>query len=261
MTAPVSGIHLANSEPGQVSRLLVTRRDPDTREYHSVGFLSWQGGRYRFAYLKSMAESGTFRPLPGFPSGGLAYESTSLFPIFAERIMSPRRPDRPFVMDALGLGLDAPPFEVLARSGGRRVGDTIELVPVPVPSPDGTVSVDFFVHGVRHMTPEAQVRITSLMQDEPLRLIAEPDNAVESRAVLVTELDEVRLGYVPTPLLDLVHNMEHPTATVLRANGPRVGFHFRLLVRTHGSLQGVVPFVGPQWDTVVDSGVHSLALT
>lgn len=238
------------AERTHVSRLLVTRRDPDTRQYHSVGFLSLVEGRYTFAYLRSLVEGNAFRPLPGFADGHRIYEDAKLFPIFAERIMSPRRPDRPGVMEALGLDVDAEPFEVLARSGGRRVGDTIELVPVPRPAADGSTTIDFFVHGVRHMTSEAQARITGLQADERLQLEPEPENDVESRAVLVTDTDKVRLGYVPTPLLDVVHDMDNPQAVVLRANPPRVGFHFRLLVRVSGSMQfGRFPFTGPDWDT------------
>jgi len=62
-----------------------------------------------------------------------AYEAETLFPVFAERVMSPRRSDHPYVMDALGLSEHAEAFAVLARSGGCHVADTIELVPVPEP--------------------------------------------------------------------------------------------------------------------------------
>jgi hypothetical protein len=55
-----------------------------------------------------------------------------LFPLFAERVISQRRPDRPQARKALGLPLEAGPFEVLTRSAGRRVEDQIELMPVPV---------------------------------------------------------------------------------------------------------------------------------
>ena len=260
MIAPAPEAREVIAERSHVGRLLVTRRDPETRQYQCVGFLSQVDGLYRFSYLRSLVNDAAFRPLPGFPEVARVYEGRRLFPVFAERVMSPRRPDLPTVMEALGLALNAEPFEVLARSGGRRVGDTIELVPVPVPNADGAITVDYFVHGVRHMTPEAQARITNLRAAERLRLVAEPDNAVESRAVLVTDTDNLRLGYVPTPLLDLLHDMDNPQATVLRANSPRVGFHFRLLVRMSGSLgAGGSPFTGPEWDTVEDFRDHPAA--
>lgn len=250
MTASVTQDRPTIESGAPVSRLLVSRRDPNTRQYESIGFLTMAAGRYRFAYLRALADDSSFRPLAGFPDSGRIYESDQLFPIFAERIMSPRRPDRGVVMEALGLGLDAGPFEVLARSGGRRVGDTIELVPVP---DHGTrrVTVDYFVHGVRYMTDHAQHRITSLGAGARLILLPEPTNQVERRAILVTDEDQLRLGYVPTPLLDLICSIEEPTTTVLRANRPEVGFHYRLLVRTAGLItEGATPFEGPNWDTV-----------
>ena len=233
-----------------VHRLLVSRRDPETRQYQSLGFLSLVDGRYRFAYLRLAAMDSSFRPLIGFPDPTRSYESEQLFPIFAERVMSPRRPDRSAVLEALALGLDAEPFEVLARSGGRRVGDAIELVPVPDPC-SGTLSVDYFVHGVRYMSPSAQRLITSLQSGEVLHLVPEPTNPVDHRAVLVTCTGDVRLGYVPTPLLDLVCAIKEPQTHVLRANGPEVGFHYRLLVSSSGLISdGATPFAGPDWETV-----------
>jgi len=73
-------------------------------------------------------------------------------------------------MHALGLPLEAGPFEVLRRSAGRRVEDQIELVPVPDVSADGCAALDFLVHGVRHMTQEAQDRISALAVGERLNL-------------------------------------------------------------------------------------------
>lgn len=113
------------------------------------------------------------------------------------------------------------------------------------------MSVDYFVHGVRHMTPEAQDRIVRLEQDDELQLLREPENEADPRAVLVTDDDSLHLGYVPGPLLDLIETLEDPQTTVLRANGPDVGFHFRLLARTVGLCRADRnPFADPKWATV-----------
>jgi hypothetical protein len=75
-------------------------------------------------------------------------------------------------------------------------------------------------------------------------------NDQDPRALLVTDRDEVALDYVPGPLLDLVHELSDREATVLRANGPEVGFHFRLLVLLAGRApEGYRPFTGPDWET------------
>ncbi|WP_125591668.1 HIRAN domain-containing protein [Amycolatopsis balhimycina] len=192
-----------------------------------------------------------FRTLPGLSDTMHRYTSERLFPIFAERVISSRRPDRQISMEALGLTVGAAPFEVLQRSGGRRVGDEIEVLPAPIADSDGALTVDFLVHGVRYQTLEAQARISQLELGELLRVVPETDNEWDSRALLVTDCDEVCLGYVPGPLLDLLHSAESCSVSVLRANGPEVGYHFRLLVRARLRVPaGYQPFSGPGWETV-----------
>jgi len=233
------------------SRLLVTWRDPDTSTYRALGFLTFDDQTYTFAYLRKALTVAGFRPLPGLSDTSRAHTSDRLFPIFAERVISIRRPDRQTSMDALGLPVDAAPFEVLQRSGGRRVGDAIEIVPAPAAGPDGSLTVDFLVHGVRYRPPEVQERISRLQSGEELRIVPETDNELDPRALLVTDRDEIPLGYVPSPLLDVVHALNGRTVKVLRANGPEVGFHFRLLTRATGRLApDYQPFDGQDWETV-----------
>ncbi len=233
------------------SRLLVTRRDPETASYHPLGFLTFSSGTYTFRYLKKALEASGFRALPGLSEATRAHTSHRLFPIFAERVISARRPDRQTSMEALGLDIDAAPFEVLQRSGGRRVGDMIELVPAPTAMPDRSLAVDFLVHGVRYQPPEVQERITHLRAGEQLKVVHETENESDPRALLVTDCDEMPLGYVPRPLLEVVHELSDRCATVVRANPPEVGFHFRLLAQITGQVPfGYRPFEGSEWDVV-----------
>lgn len=231
-------------------RLLVTQRDPSVPAYRALGFLS-QGkdGLFTFAYIQSAVEAPWFIPLPGLSRTDGPYLSPRLFPLFAERVVSPRRPDRPMTLRALDLESDATPFEVLSRSGGRRVEDQIELTPVPVPDARGEVEFDFLVHGVRYTSPEAQACISRLRPGDPLLLQHEPSNAFNPLARLVLR-GGLTLGYVPDPLVSTVHHLRNLHAAVLRANGPEVGFHMRLLVRLNGIVGGAAPFTGPEWATV-----------
>jgi hypothetical protein len=162
------------------------------------------------------------------------HESESLFPIFAERVMDPHRPERAETLEQLGLGADAEPLEVLAVSGGGRTGDTYELTPLPQPGP---VSLPFLVHGIRHLTSEERAAIDDLKSGDRLELRCESDNEVNERALLVMQSGG-RLGYVPDPLLDYVHRiMERPFELVVdRVNPPEAGMHMRLLVRLTGEL-------------------------
>ena len=238
----------------QTNRLLVTRRDPSSRQYLPVGFLMCAEDGYRFAYLGSAVTRPGFEPLPGLRQVDRRYQSENLFPVFAERVLSSRRPDRREALAVLGLPETAAPFEVLVNSGGRSVGDAVELLPAPTADADGSLLVQFLVHGVRHMSPEAQARISRLRPGEPLLLQPEPHNPVNPRAQLVTDDERLALGYVPDPLLPVLAIMGEPHVSVLRANDEHVGFHFRLAVQVEGNIgAGRDAFVGPQWDLAESS--------
>lgn len=212
----------------KTDELLVSRQDPETRRYSRVGVLSHDGRTFRFTYA-----DGVTRALPGLPLGR-SHESEWLFPIFAERVMDPHRPERAETLEQLGLGAEAETLEVLAVSGGGRTGDTYELTPLPQPGP---VRLPFLVHGIRHLTSEERAAIDDLKPGDPLELRCEPDNEFNERALLVRKSGD-RLGYVPDPLLEYVHRiMEHPFELVVdRVNPAEAGMHMRLLVRLAGEL-------------------------
>lgn len=199
-----------------------------------------------------MSACNDFRPLPGL---GRAREAPSwsdtLFPLFAERVISARRPDRQVSLDALGLPLDAAPMEVLARSHGQRVGDTVELLPAPEAGPGEDVAFTFLTHGVRYLMEAERDRITSLVRGQRLRLRLDSDNETNPQAQLVTDAGDVRLGWVPDPLIDVINDIDERRLSVERSNGPQVGFHFRLLVRLEGRVsRDTRLFDGPAWETV-----------
>jgi hypothetical protein len=235
-----------------VSRLLVTVRDPQDARYRAVGFLTREDGGYGFSYLRREVAGPNFRPLPGLNRAAHGrVHSRSLFPIFAERVISSRRPDRPISLAALGLPEDAEPFEVLVRSHGQRVGDTIELLPAPLVAEGGSVAFSFLAHGVRYLPEANQRRISALAVGDRLRLRRDPDNPVNPRAQLVTDEDDVGLGWMPDPLLQVVDRIQDLRVSVQRSNGPEVGFHFRLLVLLEGRLPlGARLFDGSEWSTL-----------
>ena len=217
--------------------LLVTWQDPVTRRYHPVGVLARTlEGTYRFRYLEGARRVTSFLPFLGFSALDRDYTSPHLFPLFAERVLDESRPDRVTLFEALDLVDTAGPMEFLARSGGRRAGDTIEMVPVPTVDGVDTTCV-FLVHGVRYLEGASEA-LESLTPGQALRLEPEPENEHDPLAVLVST-DEARLGWVPNPLLDYVRAVMGAgaaTLTVVRANPPELGHHMRLLVRIEGRL-------------------------
>lgn len=235
------------------ARLLVSRQD-EQRTYQPMGFLDAvdvaAGTEYGFHYLRRAVEAPGFRPLLGFRAAR-RYTSLGLFPLFAERLMDLRRPDRAEFLAALDLTQEASPLTILERSAGHRVGDGIELTPVPVADDDGRTSCLFLVHGVRHV-PGSSERIDGLRAGDPLGLGDDAGNPVNPRALhVVTDPAGEVLGWVPNVLLDYVHGLREAQLTVVRANPADVGHRLRLLVRIAGAAEARwSPFDGPDWATV-----------
>jgi hypothetical protein len=219
-----------------------------------VGFLEEDGQTctYRFRYLMRASGVEDFRPFLGFPQLERSYTSNRLFPLFAQRVMDPRRPDYEGYLDTLGLSGRPGPMEILARSGGTRLGDTIQLFPEPQIGAGGSTSCLFLVHGIRYI-PGAEDRIEHLTHGETLYLLDEPSNSKNSRAVLVTASGGDRIGWVPDLLLDYVHTVRNHGPVyvkVERANGRDAPPHMRLLVSFAGTAPvGYQPFTGPGWET------------
>lgn len=250
-----------------VRRLAVAWQHPDNRLISPVAMLEFDGNDYRFYYIANAVTVEGFRPLLGFADLHRVYSSQHLFPIFAQRVMDPRRPDHARYVQRLGLSDDASPWEQMTRSGGRREGDLLQLFPEPDVREDGSVVCSFLVHGIRHIpdsgvdgrghavTSEALVsKLASLERGQALRLVREPRNPVNDRAVLTTTDDNFPLGWVPDLLLDDLYdisngNPEEVEVAVQQVNGPDAPPHLRLLARLTGRpTDAYQPFEGPSWN-------------
>jgi hypothetical protein len=98
-------------------------RDPQQTR-RAIGRLWRDADALHFAYEAEVPEG--FHLLPEFPERR-TYTSRNLFPTFALRIPSPRRPDYRAILGRWGVEHPDDPFEVLARSGGILATDMIEL--------------------------------------------------------------------------------------------------------------------------------------
>lgn len=230
-------------------RLVVAWQNPESRLISPVGVLD-HGSRthYRFRYLRRAAELEGFEPFLSFPDFARAYVATSLFPLFAQRIMSPRRPDFAQFLRQLDLDERATPWEQLARSEGRSSGDTVQVFPVPVVEPSGRSECCFLVHGIRHVTGG---RLPELTVGGGLQLVAEPENTVNTAAVKVVASTGESLGYVPDLLLehlDVLRSAGPVEVSVAHVNGPDAPAHLRVLARLVGNTPpGYRPMSGPRW--------------
>jgi hypothetical protein len=192
---------------GGVRRLFVAWQDPEIRSIIPVGRLTRErdsdGETFEFRYLRRARDLSRFRPFVGFSSLDECYRSSDLFPFFENRIMPRTRDDYGDYLGSLGLPVDADPFEILARSEGRRATDTIEVFPEPSLH-DGSVTCRFLVHGVRHI-PDAHDTIDGLSMGEVLCVLPDPKNEFDELAVLLRTGGDRLVGYVPAYLTSLIH--------------------------------------------------------
>ncbi|HUP68401.1 MAG TPA: hypothetical protein VM142_01175 [Acidimicrobiales bacterium] len=210
-----------------------------TRQLVHVGWLEFTGREFAFGYKPDAQLDSDFEPFPAFPDLRATYRSTSLFPFFADRVVSSARPDYDHLIAALGLTrAEATPVELLARSWGWTPHDTIQVVPEPVADEEGREVRPFLVSGVRHVDEDnpdvVGTHVAELTPGQLLDLADEPDNPTNPRAI-VLEAAGRRVGWIPDYLLDYVHKNrgagKRVTAVVVQPNGPEAPWHLRLLCR------------------------------
>lgn len=232
-----------------LGRLVVAWQNPESRSIAPVGLLEHGYEAYRFRYLRRARQVQGFRPFLGFPVWSVDYRSERLFPLFAQRIMSPRRPDFRAFLRQLDLAPGATPWEQLARSEGRSSGDTVQVFPVPAIAADGSTTCMFLVHGVRYCN---EGRLPPLVPGCEVQLGDEPANPKNPLAVQVV-VGGAAIGWVPDLLLDYVREVRDfgdARVTVQHVNGPEAPPHLRVLLRMQGVLPaGRNPMTGPAWET------------
>lgn len=243
----------------RVRRLFVAWRRPDGLIV-PIGCLTQRlssgGTVFRFEYLKRAEGEPDFPRLPGFNNLHRAYEATSLFAVFANRVMPRERADYGAFVEQLDLSTEADPFEVLGRSEGVKTTDRIEVFPAPERSGAGDLTTLFFARGIRHLT-DASAAVEGLREGDQLTLEPQRHNDVNPHAMLLNTRTGDSVGWAPDYLLDLLHELEAlngapPTITVEHVNPPSVAPHLRLLCRATAAWpSGYQPFSGPQF--------HSLA--
>lgn len=166
---------------------LVCWQAPESRKWHPIGQLLHDDG-YRFLYTHG-AETALregFEPLLSFPEMGKAYRSHDIFPVFANRIMGPERPEFPRYLERLALTSEqATPMELLVRSTGAKTTDNIEVVGVPVCTADGHYEIDFPVRSIRFLPPPVQEAVLRLVPGDRLYLAMDVQNHNDPHAVAV----------------------------------------------------------------------------
>ncbi|MBK7021051.1 MAG: hypothetical protein IPH38_16040 [Candidatus Microthrix sp.] len=128
---------------------------------------------FRFVYLKGAERDADFPGLPGLMDLHSAYESTALFPVFANRLMPRDRADYGSFMEQLDLSVEADPFEVLGRSEGVRATDRVEVFPGAEVNSEGRLCTLFFGRGTRHIEGAGEA-VNELRRGDHLALVPNP---------------------------------------------------------------------------------------
>ncbi len=210
-----------------MSTIFVASRsgDPKRGAWFPIGRLSFDCGIYRFAYTRGAQKATGFYPFTGMENFTRIYQSSELFPVFANRLLAPSRPEYEAYLRWSGFDPDRPPdpIALLGVTEGIRRTDWIEVFPCPVPDGDGRFRQRFFLHGLRHMGEPARSRLARLEPGEELLPMLDPANPADAAAIALRTQsgDRLMLGYIPRYLA-------RDIGTVLRECLPG---HFKFVVQ------------------------------
>lgn len=179
--------------------LYIAIQDSESRTWSPVARIRKSQGLYHLNY------TGGAKDVPGFKGFGRMHGldrefiSKDIFPLLKNRLLGSNRPEHKNYLEWLGLhahNYDA--FEELARTGGLRGTDDLELIPEPEPTKQDRYEVSFFVRGIRHLPDTTTQVISKLQVGERLYIAKDVQNSHDSHALLLRTDKPVSLvGYAP----------------------------------------------------------------
>ncbi|EBN0814464.1 HIRAN domain-containing protein [Salmonella enterica] len=215
---------------------------PDTHDWHVVGNLQARNAEYVFNYTKGALTSSKFTKFSGMNDFSETYVSEELFPLFKNRLLSPKRPEYPKFIHWLGLdGAGAEPIEILARSGGMRSTDQLQMFKRIEIGSDGYFEHFFFAHGLRYMSHSANERVSSLNPGDSLRLCLDVQNGYDKAAVLIRADNPAEIvGYCPRYFASDINRMLLDNDTSISLSVERISddapHNYRLLCKVVGEV-------------------------
>jgi len=238
---------------------------PQSRAWFPIGRLDSREENsgdltYRFRYTQGALTAHTelgFDPLMSFPEFEHDYQSSKLFPLFQNRVLSPKGSDFPEYINWLGLTEEeADPISILSVSGGARVTDSLQTIPKVNKAPDGSFHLRFFSHGLRYLTKASQERTMQLQAGEPLRIMVEVNNPATRLAIPLLTHDYVMVGWAPRYLVDdltrCIPQAPEIEAKVIKVNKDNAPLNQSLLVEYAGrALDGVDLMSSPDFQPLV----------
>jgi len=248
-----------------MTSLFLAWREPNARRWFPIGRLQSHGGLFSFAYTAgamNAKELSQFEPLPSFPRFDQAYVSDELFPLFSNRLMPKSRPDYRQYRDWLDLeNGETDPVVILARSGGQKATDTLQVFPCPDVDDQNRYTLHFLLHGIRHMSPHSGERCLNLLPGESLLLMKDVQNPEDPKALALRTNEKVEqdlhiLGFCPRYLCDdfrVLLDEGHLHVEVKKVNTPPAPIHFRVMCKATADWPtGFKPFDQEAYRPLVD---------
>ncbi len=182
-----------------MNEVFVSWQNPESRVWHIVGRLRKNEESYIFNYTKGVEKTSIFQPLSGMEDLKTEYFSENLFPFFANRVLSSKRPEYKEYIGWLGLNEgNADPFTILTRSEGTRGTDNYQVIKKFSWDSDGNFKHSFNSHGLRYFHHSVKEVVDNLNVDDELFLCLDKQNKFDKNAVIIrTENPKHLIGYVP----------------------------------------------------------------
>lgn len=218
-------------------QLYVTWQDPITRSWYPVGKLTFEDNEYTFLYTHGALASERFLPFGSMNDLYAKYFSRKLFPLFSNRIIPESRPDYVQYLSWMNLHYgEEGPLEILARTGGSRATDSLQIYPRPVKNVQGQYESYFFCHGIRHMHEVTPNYVLMLKPGDRLHPMLDILNPYDEKAVALRTVDpSMMIGYVPRYLAPDVAELATLSAASFELRIERVNaeapIQYRLLCR------------------------------
>jgi hypothetical protein len=177
--------------------LYVAWQEPETRTWNTIARLRRTGDEYEFLFTRGVTKLNSI-PLDLFRMDiNKRYRSVELIPLFRNRLLSRSRADFSKVASWLGLKGNESEFESLSKFGLIPGSDSILIYPAPELI-NRSYSVEFFVHGIRHMHADMASHCDALTEGSLLLPLLDVKNPVDPNAVAFRTKSDFRLiGYLP----------------------------------------------------------------
>ena len=253
-----------------IDTLYLTWQDPVTRSWYPVGRLNVEDGDYTFVYTRGALASERFIPFGSMNNIETKYVSKTLFPLFTNRLLAKSRPEYDQYLSWIGLlQKDMNPLEILARSGGERATDSLQIYARPTRTAAGKYEIYFFCHGIRHLRGNIPHEIERLEFGQKLLPMLDVLNPHDAKAVALRTADPaLMIGYCPRYLARDVRDLAALSKDTLSARIEGINreapIQYRLLCRLSADwpegfvpcsdteFQPVEPAQGRQSEKIVD---------